>query len=163
MDLLLISLIFQNWKSSSYVIIIYIYRRNISLYWWRAFFEYCDGDCGPCRSQKLRTTAVSQQYVIYVSIKQAKNPVWWFVCSLMVCDWMMHLNSSIEGWWDWKDPVSQVHALHDDESWEFLHPPKKICGGDGERRNLIFLVHFEFLLTKIFSSCEISIWYFNSE
>ena len=33
------------------------------------------------------------------------------------------------GWWDWEDPLPQVHALHDDESWELLHPEEETSRG----------------------------------
>lgn len=71
--------------------------------------------------------------ILYIITSQESSLMSFFI-SLMVCDWMMYLNWSIEGWWDRKDPVSQVHALHDDESRELLHPAEKSCGGEGEQR-----------------------------
>lgn len=85
----------------------------------------------------LKTTgvAIHELYILYIiyynKLRIQFNELF---ISLMVCDWMMHLNCSIEGWWDRKDPVSQVHALHDDESRELLHPAEKSCGGEGEQR-----------------------------
>lgn len=41
------------------------------------------------------------------------------------------------GWWDWEDPVPQVHALHDDESRELFHPEEEASRGESSQKVFI--------------------------
>lgn len=49
---------------------------------------------------------------------------------------------------DREDPVPQVHALHDDESGEFLHPAKETRGGERNRREFAFIGFLLLLLQR---------------